>query len=106
MGTIVLQACDERVCLEHAVVLIHHVKNDQLISLDMLESRDKRAKLLKSMRADQKALYDILAKRTGKSVAEIRRVCRKDVDMIAEDALKFGLIDRIDRGERKSGEKQ
>ncbi len=98
MGAIILQACDERVCLKHAAVLIHHI-NTQSISLDVIENPTRLAKLRKSMWKDQAALYAILAKRTGKSKKEIRDTCKKDLDMTAEEALSFGLIDRIEDGE-------
>ena len=98
MGAIILQACEDRVCLEHATVLIHHV-NTQEISLDVIEDPKRFAKLRESMWTDQKALYAILVKRTGKREKEIRDTCKKDQDMGAEEALKFGLIDRIEKGE-------
>ena len=95
MGAIILQACDERVCLKHATVLIHHV-NMQSISLDVIEDRKRFTKLRQQMWADQKALYAILMRRTGKSEKEIRDTCKKDVDMTAREAREFGLIDRIE----------
>lgn len=95
MGAIILQACDERICLKHAVILIHHV-NTQSISLDTIENARSLAKLRESMWADQKALYAILAKRTGKNHREIRDACKKDQDMNADQAKAFGLIDRIE----------
>lgn len=94
MGAIILQVCDERICLPHASILIHHV-NTKSVSLDVLDDQRRLKKLRDDMWKDQKALYHILAARTGKSEPEIRRVCKKDQDMTAEEALKFGLIDRI-----------
>lgn len=95
MGAIILQACDDRVCLPHARVLIHHI-NTQSISLDVIESPKNLAKLRHSMWADQKALYAILTMRTGKSESVIRDTCAKDMDMNATEAKAFGLIDRIE----------
>lgn len=96
MGAIILQACDTRICLPHARVLIHHISTES-VSLDDLEDPDRLAKLLASMRKDQEALYAILAKYTGKIVEEIRAACQKDQDMFAEEALAFGLVDQIEQ---------
>lgn len=96
MGAIILQACTERVCLQHANILIHHI-NTQSVSLDVIDNKARLAKLRQQMWSDQKSLYTILAQRTGKSESEIRRVCKKDQDMTASEALAFGLIDRIER---------
>ncbi len=90
----ILQACDDRVCLPHAVVLIHHVVMQQ-VSLDTLQSKRGLAQLKQLMLADQRALYDLLVTRTGRTLTEVRAVCRKNADMTAQEALKFGLIDRI-----------
>ena len=95
MGAIILQACDERMCLQHASILIHHI-NSQSVSLDTIENPKRFEQFRKSMQADQKSLYRILMKRTGKTEAEIRKTCSKDQDMNAEQALAFGLIDRIE----------
>ncbi len=95
MGAIILQACEERICLQHAAVLIHHI-NTQSVSLDVLEDNERFEKMRQSMWTDQRALYAILAKRTGKSEEEICEACKKDRDMDAKEALAFGLIDRIE----------
>lgn len=93
MGAIILQACDVRECTRHAQVLIHHVKRP--ISLDVLRNKVKLHKVVKEMEEQQKSLYDILAQRTGKSVAIVRRTCAKDKKMSPSEALAFGLIDKI-----------
>ncbi len=100
MGAIILQACKKRACARHASILIHHISRDR-ISLDDLTSKRRRDKVTRRMNDLQVRLYRILATRTGKSIAEIRRVCRKDESTNAEDALAFGLIDEIVDGELK-----
>lgn len=40
-------------------------------------------------------LYKILAKHTGKSIEQIEKDCDRDNFMTAEEALKYGLIDKI-----------
>ena len=42
-----------------------------------------------------KRLYKILAKHTGKSVEQVEKDCDRDNFMTAEEALKYGLIDKI-----------
>ena len=94
MGAIILQACEERVCLAHSTVLIHHV-NAQEVSLDDLEDEDRLNRLRDSMRQDQETLYEILVERTERTKEEVRDACKKDKDMTAMEALDFGLIDQI-----------
>lgn len=94
-GATILQACDDRVCLTHSVVLIHHVLVQQ-VSLDDLLGKRRLDKLLLLMRADQKSLNNLLMARTGRSLTKLRAVCKKGRDMTAKEALKFGLIDRIE----------
>lgn len=95
MGAIVLQACDKRICLRHATVLIHHIHVEE-VSLDVLENKTRLARLQKSMWNDQKKIYAILQNRTGRSEKEIRKACSWDVDMNSEEAKRFGLIDEIE----------
>ena len=95
MGAVILQACDKRVCLQHASVLIHHV-NQKSVSLDVLEDEQRLAELRESMRVDQRAIYEILVRRTGRTEEEIRAVCKKNEDMDAVAAKAFGLIDEIE----------
>ncbi len=94
-GATILQACDDRVCLPHSVVLIHHVLVQQ-VSLDDLLDKRRLDKLKQLMLADQGTLYRLLVTRTGRSIAEVRAICKKNRDMTAEEALEFGLIDRIE----------
>jgi len=42
-----------------------------------------------------KTLYKILAKHSGKTVEEVEKDCDRDNFMSAEEALKYGLIDKI-----------
>ncbi len=43
----------------------------------------------------KKRIYEIMAKNTGKSYKEIEKACDRDHYMTAEEALEFGLIDKI-----------
>jgi len=93
-GATILQACDERVCLTHSMVLIHHVVMQE-VSLDTLQNKRALEQLKRLMLEDQKALYALLVKRTGRNLTEVRAACKKNSDMTAQEALTFGLIDRI-----------
>lgn len=94
MGAVILQACDHRMCARHAKVLIHYVSTSS-VALDALKDKKRLTLAIARGEQDQQALDRILAHRTQKSVKEIRRMCAKDTDMNAEEALKFGLIDEI-----------
>lgn len=94
MGSLILQACDTRLCTEHAHVLIHHISR-RSVSLDTMRSRKKIEEEKQELEAQQQCLYKILSARTNKSIAEIRRCCVRDTPMTAKEALEFGLIDKV-----------
>lgn len=99
MAAIILQACDQRHCARHAVVLIHHVNvsegNVKYLNLDFLNSKKKINELIKDMKRWQLRLYRILEECSGKPRKLIRQICSKDEDMSAEEARRLGLIDKI-----------
>ncbi|NDK08718.1 ATP-dependent Clp protease proteolytic subunit [Candidatus Gracilibacteria bacterium] len=45
-------------------------------------------------------LYKILAKHTGKSIEQIEKDCDRDNFMTAEEALEYGLIDKIIKNDK------
>lgn len=96
MAAIILQACDERIASTHADILIHHISRNR-VSLDVVT--DTSGKRLEEVRdqmiATQNFLYAILCGRTKKTIEEIKRACSVDKPMLIEEALKFGLVDRI-----------
>ena len=94
MAAIILQACNRRVSLRHAKMLIHNIVQ-RSVSLDVLRDQERREKLLRETERDQEIHYEILAGRTGKSVGEIRAQCQKDANMDPSEALVFNLIDEI-----------
>ncbi len=94
MAAIILQVCDKRLCAKHARVLIHHI-NGGSFTLDQLRSKKTMKAIKRGMERDQAQLYSILAEKTGQSRKKIVKACRKDRDMSAREALKFGLIDEI-----------
>ena len=94
MAAVILQACTERCAAENTRLLIHHI-NRNSVTLDDMRRPKKIAKIHEEMEQRQKRLYEILSGRTGKNVARIRAVCVKDEEMTAQEALDFGLIDRV-----------
>ena len=50
---------------------------------------------MKRLETIKERMNRILAQNTGKSVEEVTVACERDNFMTAEDAMAFGLIDRI-----------
>ena len=50
---------------------------------------------LKRLETIKKRMNEILAANTGKSLEEVTAACERDNFMSAEEALNFGLIDKI-----------
>ena len=50
---------------------------------------------LRRLETIKKRMNSILAENTGKSVEEVTAACERDNFMSAEEALAFGLIDRV-----------
>lgn len=95
MGALLLQACDERICLPNSKVLIHDLLLSHL-SIDEVVIPKRLSKLKDEYLSLQARLDQILVKRTGKSVTTIHRACLRNKSLTAEEALKLGLIDRIE----------
>src|ERR1700752_2700490 len=91
MGAVLLAAgaAGKRFCLPHARVMIHQplggfqgqAAGMENHAKEMLDTRDR--------------LNKILAKHTGQSVERIRQDTDRDRFMAAEEAIKYGLIDRV-----------
>jgi ATP-dependent Clp protease protease subunit len=94
MAAVILQACNQRMALEHSRILIHHISRSE-VTLDVLRSGNRLKKLVADMEREQNYLYKILAGRSKRSVREIRKTCTENRDMSADEALRFGLIDQI-----------
>lgn len=91
MGAFLLSAGakGKRMALPNAEIMIHQPSagtqgqiTDMAIHLERLQTIKER-------------MNRILAANTGKSVEEVTAACERDNFMTAEDALNFGLIDRI-----------
>ncbi len=91
MGAFLLAAGTKgkRMALPNAEIMIHQPSagtqgqiTDMAIHLKRLESIKAR-------------MNNILAENTGKSVAEITDACERDNFMTSQEALDFGLVDRV-----------
>ncbi len=91
MGAFLLSsgAKGKRICLPNSEVMIHQpLGQAQGQATDILI----RADLIKRTRDN---LNKILAENTGKSIEEIARDTERDNFMTAQEALEYGLIDKI-----------
>ena len=91
MGSIILAGGEtgKRYALPHAEIMIHQPlggAEGQATDI-MLAARH--------IEKTGKILYKILAKHTGQTLEQIEKDCDRDNFMTAEDALKYGLIDKI-----------
>ena len=91
MGAFLLSAGTKgkRLSLPNAEIMIHQPSagtqgqiTDMAIHLKRLETIKER-------------MNNIMAQNTGRSVEEVTAACERDNFMSAEEALKFGLIDRV-----------
>ncbi len=98
MAAVVFAAGDTREILFHGEVMIHDPLVNGGISGSALAVQDKSDRLMQT----RKTLCGILAAHTGKSLKQIYKATAKDTYFNAEEAVGFGLADRIiDRIERK-----
>jgi Protease subunit of ATP-dependent Clp proteases len=93
MAAVILQACDQRCCTEHGHILIHHIN----LSIDLchLQNEVKCDQIIKEMELEQESIFKIFIAKTGKNRSVIKKECAKNTAMSAEEALRFGLIDKI-----------
>jgi len=90
MGLIILQAGSERLTTKYTRFLMHEITTWAFGKASQVEEEAKEAKKVNDM------LYEIISERTGKSIKVIAKKCKKkDVWMNADEALKYGLIDKI-----------
>jgi ATP-dependent Clp protease protease subunit len=91
MGATLLAAGDagKRFCLPNSRVMIHQPSGGFQGQVSDIEIHAKEILYLKAR------LNEILAKHTGKSVEAIARDSDRDFFMGAEDAVKYGLVDKV-----------
>jgi len=91
MGATLLAAGDtgKRFCLPNSRVMIHQPSGGFQGQVSDIEIHAKEILYLKAR------LNEILAKHTGKSVETISRDSDRDFFMGAEDAVKYGIVDKV-----------
>ncbi len=92
MASVILQACDMRLAMRNADFLIHNLRIGE-ISLDKLDEDPEEA--LKQARGRQRSIDMIYLLRTKRTIKEVHSKLKENKVMSAEEALAFGLIDKI-----------
>ena len=91
MGAFLLAsgAKGKRIALPNAEIMIHQPSAGTQGQVTDMAIHIKRFEVIK------KRMNTILAANTGKSVEEVTAACERDHFMTAEEALEFGLIDKV-----------
>ncbi len=91
MGAIILAggAAGKRLILPHSMVMIHQPHGGAEGQATDIEIQ---AKEILRLREES---YQTLVKHTGQSIKKIREDAERDYHMSAEDALKYGIVDKI-----------
>jgi ATP-dependent Clp protease protease subunit len=79
----------KRLSLPHSMILIHQPLGGAEGQASDIEIRAKEMNRLKKM------LYELIAKDTGNTYAKIEKDSDRDFHMSAEEALKYGIVDKI-----------
>ena len=79
----------KRIALPHSEVMIHQPSGGTQGQATDIQIQAQRILRMK------KNLNEILAANTGKSVEQIERDCERDYFMSAQEALEYGLIDKV-----------
>jgi ATP-dependent Clp protease, protease subunit len=91
MGSIILAggAKGKRYILPHSEVMIHQ-------PLGGMEGQATDMKIAaRHIERIEEVLYEILAKHTGQPIDKIRQDCDRDNFMTAQEALEYGLVDKV-----------
>lgn len=80
----------KRCALPNSRIMIHQVQiHGQGGSFPEVELSNKETKILNDK------MIEILARHTGQTIAKIRKDTKMDLSLSAEEAVKYGLIDKI-----------
>lgn len=80
----------KRLAFPHAKIMLHGVQVSDLSGTQEEINREN-----KSVKDLNKTLSEILCKHTGQSIKKITKDLKKDKYFTAEEALKYGIIDKI-----------
>jgi ATP-dependent Clp protease protease subunit len=91
MGAMILSCGTKglRGSLPNSRIMIHQVRGGAEGTMDDMKITIAEAELL------NETLMKLLAERTGKDIATVKKNCERDYFMSAKEALAYGLIDRI-----------
>ncbi len=90
MGSVILQAADERIIHPNAHLMIHDGwESSHPNTPRSFEAQAKQSKLIREN------MYQIYAERSQKPVQFWEKKCSADHYLTAEEAVKFGLADKI-----------
>ncbi len=83
----------KRVALRHSSILIHQplIQLGNYVSARQSDIQKQAESLLKS----RNKLESIMAANTGRTIEEMHAACERDNWMSAEEALEYGIIDKI-----------
>ncbi|MGN1164765.1 MAG: ATP-dependent Clp protease proteolytic subunit [Candidatus Ornithospirochaeta sp.] len=91
MASVILSSGDKRSLLPHTKVMIHQ----PLIPEGIGGKETDIAILAKDLTSTRRTISEILSRHTGKTVKQIERDIENDRYMTAEEAISYGLADRI-----------
>ena len=86
----------KRYALPHSEVMIHQPST----GIGRIKAEDLRVEF-EQMEKCKQTLYGILAQNTNRPIEEIAELCKLDKWYTADEAVDFGLIDKVIRKERK-----
>ena len=91
MGCVVLQAAQHRLVGPHAYLMLHRASFGAEGSTDQVEDSVKEVQMY------EQRIYEIIAKRSGKTVEFWKKQLgkRRDVWYSADEAVKIGLADKV-----------
>lgn len=90
MGSIILQAADQRVIYPNATMMVHDGYETRID--DIPRTFQNWAEYSKRT---QKVMYDIYAARSGKPASFWRKKCSADMILTAQESKALGLVDSI-----------